>query len=37
MPVFDLDVVVAIAEEQGISLYEAEDQLRRLLAREEDE
>lgn len=34
MPVFDLDVIVAIAEREEISLYEAEAKLATLLARE---
>jgi hypothetical protein len=31
-PVFDLDVVAAVAQEEGVSLYEAEDMLNGLFA-----
>jgi hypothetical protein len=37
MPVFDLDVIVAIAEREEISLYEAEQKLAALLSREDAE
>lgn len=37
MPVFDLDVIVAMAEREGISLYAAEEQLSRLIGDEREE